>query len=244
MKPLLIVKTGEPSPFVAERLGTFEEWILRGMGLHARDAMVATVFRNEELPAPESIAGAVITGSAAMVPDLHPWSERTAAWLRRAVASQTPVLGICYGHQLLAHAFGGRVGDNPNGREIGTVQVRLLPSALTDPLFAGSPVTLIVQATHLQSVLELPPNSIPLGESGRDPHHAFRVGTQAWGVQFHPEFDARIMRTYLDERHEILTREGLDPDSLSAHLADPGHGTAILRAFARIMNSATAAAPA
>ena len=244
MKPVVIVKTGEPSPAVVERLGTFEEWILRGMDVGAESAEVVTVFNGGELPVSESMAGVVITGSAAMVPDLLPWSERTASWLRQVVAAQMPVLGICYGHQLLAHALGGRVGDNPSGREIGTVRVRLLPAAETDPLFSGMPNELTVQTTHLQSVLELPAGAVPLAESAGDPHHAFRFGSQAWGVQFHPEFDAQTMRTYLDERHDILEQEGLHPDRLSRDVSDPGHGKALLHAFARIVRLLPVADPA
>lgn len=244
MKPVVIVKTGEPSPAVIERLGSFEAWILRGMGVPSHSTEVVTVFHDAELPAPDAVGGVVITGSAAMVPDLLPWSERTASWLRRVVATGLPVLGICYGHQLLAHALGGRVGDNPKGREIGTVRVRLLPAAETDPLFSGMPNELLVQATHLQSVLELPGGAVPLGESEGDPHHAFRFGSQAWGVQFHPEFDAGIMRTYLAERHDLLVREGLDPEALSERVADPGHGTALLRAFADLVRPTATALPA
>jgi GMP synthase (glutamine-hydrolysing) len=244
MKPVVIVKTGEPSPAVMERLGTFEEWILRDMALDQGNAEVVTVFHGAELPPPNSIAGAVVTGSAAMVPELHPWSERTASWLRRLVASGSPVLGICYGHQLLAHALGGRVDNNPRGREIGTVRVRLLPAAKTDPLFSGMPNELTVQATHLQSVLELPVDAVPLGESADDPHHAFRFGSCAWGVQFHPEFNARIMRTYLAERHDLLVREGLDPEELATRVEDPGHGTQLLQVFARIVGLPIASATA
>ena len=60
-----------------------------------------------------------------MVSEREPWSERAAEWLREVAQRGIPLLGICYGHQLLAHALGGRVGANPQGREIGTVEVGL-----------------------------------------------------------------------------------------------------------------------
>lgn len=69
------------------------------------------------------------SGSSAMISHREAWNERTADWLRDAAACATPVLGICYGHQLLAHALGGRVGPNPHRREIGTVLLRLASEA-------------------------------------------------------------------------------------------------------------------
>src|SRR5262245_61079370 len=105
------------------------------MGLAKSDVEVAAVAQGDPLPAPESPAGVVVTGSSAMVSHREPWSELTAEWLARAVELGTPVLGICYGHQLLAHALGGAVGRNPRGREIGTVEVRSLLPGQQDPLF-------------------------------------------------------------------------------------------------------------
>src|SRR5690606_28142940 len=129
-------------------------------------------------------------------------------------AADLPVLGICYGHQLLAYACGGRVDYHPAGREIGTVDVSLTQSSRTDPLLADLPMDFPAHATHSQSVLELPANAVHLARSAHDNHHAFRVGTAAWGLQFHPEFDAAIMKTYIEERAGDLREEGLDVDRL------------------------------
>ena len=88
-----------------------------------------------------------------------------AAWLAGAVEAGTPVLGICYGHQLLAHGLGGRVGANPRGREIGSVDERLHAAAREDALFGAFPERLVVQATHVESALELPGGARLLGSS-------------------------------------------------------------------------------
>jgi GMP synthase (glutamine-hydrolysing) len=217
---VLIVKTGTTVPSVVKRRGDFEHWIAAGLGI------------GDALPAPRDVGAIVVTGSAAMVTDRDPWSEATARWLRGAVEHGTPVLGICYGHQLLAHAFGGTVQDNPRGRNIGTVDVLLTPDACAEPLFEGLE-ELHVPVSHRQSVTALPEGARLLATTARDPNHAFALGSRAWGVQFHPEFDADIVRGYIDERRVTLAGEGLDADALHASAKHTEHGPRVLRNFAK-----------
>ena len=235
MRPLLIVKSGTTLPELAARRGDYENWIAAGMGLEPARVRVAAVYADAVLPAPDSLAGVVVTGSSAMVSERAPWSERAAAWLGTAALAGTPVLGICYGHQLLAHALGGRVARNPRGREIGTIEVRLRAAARGDALFAELPEPVRMQATHVESVLELPAGARWLASSAGDPHQAFAVGERAWGVQFHPEFDADIVRAYLTARREAVRAEGLDPDALLRGASDSPHGVTLLRRFARLL---------
>jgi GMP synthase (glutamine-hydrolysing) len=231
VKPLLVVKCGSTLPALRERRGDYEDWIVAGMGLAPGRARVVAPAEGAELPDPGAFAALVLTGSSAMVSAREAWSERTAVWLREVVAVGTPLLGICYGHQLLAHALGGRVGVNPRGREIGSVEIELRPQARHDALFAELPPRLAMQATHVECVLELPPDARLLAASQGDPHQAFALGSRAWGVQFHPEFDADVIRGYLEARSGILGREGLDAEALLAAVRDAGDGRALLRRF-------------
>ena len=233
-RPLLVVKCGHTLPALRAERGDYEDWIVAGMGLAPGRARVVDVSLGAEPPAPAEVGAAVLTGSSAMVSERAPWSERTAEWLRAAVAQGLPVLGICYGHQLLAHALGGRVARNPRGREIGSIEVETLPAARDDALLSALPPRLLVQATHVESVLELPPGARGLASSARDPHQAFAVAPRAWGVQFHPEFDAPLIRGYLEARRELLAREGLDAAALLAGVRDSGDGRALLSRFAAL----------
>jgi GMP synthase (glutamine-hydrolysing) len=170
-----------------------------------------------------------------MVTDREPWSETTAAWIARAVELGKPVLGICYGHQLMAHALGGEVRYNPRGREIGTTDVKLNSAAQSDPLFGRFAEILHLPVCHLQAVVRLPARATVLGSTLLDPHQVVRFGPLAWGVQFHPEFDANIVRAYIDARRDDMVREGMDPEALWHSATDTADGTFVLRRFAEIV---------
>jgi GMP synthase (glutamine-hydrolysing) len=232
---VLILKTGETLAEIRAQRGDFEDWIAAGMGLARAEVEVIDARRGDPLPAPAAPAGIVVTGSSALVTDREPWSERAAGWLADVVRAGTPLLGICYGHQLLAHALGGVVGHNPRGREIGTVALELRPEAARDPLLQvlaeGDPV----HATHVQAVLALPAGARHLAATPGDPYQAFAVADRAWGVQFHPEFDAEVIRGYLAGRRGQIAAEGLDADALRTAVREAPAGPRLLRRFAALL---------
>ena len=92
-----------------------------------------------------------------------------------------------------------------------------------------------MQSTHVEAVLELPAGARRLASSQGDPNQAFAVGERAWGVQFHPEFDADVVRSYLTARRELLLGEGFDPEALRSAASDSPHGVALLRRFAALL---------
>ena len=228
--PFLIIETGKPvGPM--QRHGDFPHWIRVAAGMSRDAAVVVDVQGGESLPVREGFAGVIVTGSGAMVTERLDWSEATAAWLREAAHAGLPVFGICYGHQLLAHALGGEVGNNPAGREMGTVEVELLPAASDDALLAPLPARFDAQLTHMQSVLRVPDGAVVLARSAGDPCQAFRWGKAAWGVQFHPEFSATHMRGYIQARKVPLQREGLDPAAMLSAVGAAPEARRVLRRF-------------
>lgn len=234
MKPILIIKTGNTISSLPASAGDFEHWIIRGMGLREDQARTVAVFTGDKLPDPRAVAGVVITGSAAMVTDREDWSEQSAAYVRDLVSTEVPLLGICYGHQLIAHALGGEVGWNPRGREIGTWDIELREAARGDPLFGALPARFPAHTTHSQSVLRLPEGAELLASSALDPIHALRFAPKAWSVQFHPEFQASVMRAYILERYDDLARESLAPDELLNQVRETDEAESLLRTFARL----------
>ena len=231
---ILVIKTGATLPSLRAAQGDFEDWVITGLGVPPNQALVVDVQAGAALPEPQAVTGVVVTGSHSMVTDREPWSERTAEWLRRAVEQHTPVLGICYGHQLLAYALGGEVGNNPRGLETGTVHVYLNEDGSADRLLGGLTNPLRVHVSHQQTVLRLPPGAKHLAWSDRDEYQAFSVGDRVWGVQFHPEFNAAAVRAYVDDDEQLLRAEGQDPDRISEHIEETSCGSEILRHFAQL----------
>ena len=229
---ILVVKTGAALPGIRAERGDFEDWFEAGLGM-ACDTLDVT--QDRALPERVEQAGIVVTGSAAMVSSGEPWMLRAARWLREQ-AEQVPVLGVCFGHQLLGHAFGGTVGRNPRGRQIGTAELRL--DAPGDPLLGRLPNRLEAQTSHQEVVLVPPPRAAVLGSTPLDPHHAMRFGERCWGVQFHPEFDARIMAAYVRELSAGLLREGLDPEALAARVRPTPLAAGVLERFADLVRRA------
>jgi GMP synthase (glutamine-hydrolysing) len=233
-KPILIVKTGTTMPHLAKRRGDFDDWFQLHLQCDPNAVTVVSPFVGDSLPTPESFSGVIVTGSHAMVTDREPWSEKTAAWLPSVIEAGIPLLGICYGHQLLAHAMGGIVASCPIGIELGTVDILLNNNAPADQLFGEMPDSFKAHASHTQSVIQLPPDAIPLAFNDNEPHHAFSIGKFAWGIQFHPEFDADIMKTYIGEFSDMLEAHGQNRDKASAEVVETPHSSALLLRFKQI----------
>jgi GMP synthase (glutamine-hydrolysing) len=234
MGSILVLKMGSTLPSLKSRKGDFEDWIVAGLGLHDSGVVVIDAPAGDPLPHADGYSGIVVTGSHTMVTERQDWSERAAGWLRDIVHEGVPILGICYGHQLLAHALGGEVGDNPKGREFGTVEVAIEEAARGDDLLGSLPRQLRVHVSHTQSILELPPNTVRLASNAWDQNQAARFGRAAWGVQFHPEFDVEIVREYITRFEDLLRGEGQDAGELRRTASDTPFGGTILRRFARL----------
>jgi len=233
LKPMALIKTGCTIEQIKTQHGDFEKWFAEGMGVS--DLLQIDVFRQQALPAAEGLAGIVITGSPAMVSAREDWSERTAEWLAKAVGKGIPVLGVCYGHQLLAHALGGRVGPNPAGRQIGTVTAQLENASQDDPLLGHLPNSFAAQTSHSEVVLELPPGAEQLAKSPLDNNFVIRFAENVWGVQFHPEFSRAVMAEYIRYRAAALREEGLNPEQLLSEITNTDKAQSVLQKFVELI---------
>jgi GMP synthase (glutamine-hydrolysing) len=233
---LLIVQTGSPTTPDVLALGDYDALFRAALGGVGERATVTRPYQGQPLPNPEEYQAVLITGSPAMVSAREPWSEKTAQWLKAVVAAGVPTLGVCYGHQLLAHALGGQVGPNPRGPEYGAITLTEADAG-SDPLFRGTlqPGDKVFTA-HSETVLSLPKGAVAMAKSLADEHQAVRYARAAWGVQFHPEFTAPFMTALLNATAKYLGRHGIDVEA--AHRSVPSvsahHGRRLLARFAEL----------
>ncbi|MCD8350374.1 MAG: glutamine amidotransferase [Planctomycetaceae bacterium] len=228
--PYLLIQAGDAPASIIARAGNFDEMFFRSGVDHAKTRRVH-VEAGEELPEPDTVTAVVITGSMSMVTDRHGWSEETAAWLRAAHACGVPLFGVCYGHQLMAHAFGGTVDYLAGGPEVGTFPVTMNNAGQNDPLFSRLPSRFLANLSHSQSVLALPPGATALAFSDRDPHQAIRYGPRAVSVQFHPEFSAEATAACLDFYAAERPNDAAAFRALAEKVEDTPEATSLLRWF-------------
>ncbi len=228
---IVVVIAGDPTETVRDAQGDYGCIIAGAIGEHWDGPYLFVDARQEALPELEAADAVVISGSAAHVHRSEPWMNSFAAWLRDAVRDGSPILGLCFGHQLLAQALGGEVASNPRGREIGTVPVERVAN---DPLFAGIERTFFANACHGDTVLHAPDRAVVLARSSGDEHQCLRFAPRCYGVQFHPEFDGEVMGLFIDTHSDAMCDEGLDPVATRRSAADTPAARRVLANFIHI----------
>jgi GMP synthase (glutamine-hydrolysing) len=203
MKPILILKTGELPRRVFENLGPYENAFLRVVG---QERCVVVDARKEELSGLDW-AGIIITGSPASTYDGETWITQSEKFLRRAADRRIPLYGVCFGHQLLAQTFGGKVEKCPRGWELGTFPVTQTEHAANNPLFASVPEQFIAQMSHGDVVTELPSGAVVLAQNEHWTAQAFALGDRIWGTQFHSEFTPQIVQDLIHSLTPVLLPE-------------------------------------
>ncbi len=214
MKTVYILKTGETFPSTKNKFGDFDTWVIHFLGKSTKRIKVVHILENQKLPNLQSAAGFIITGSHAMVSEELNWSVKLEKYIKKIASKNIPLLGICYGHQLIAKALGGTSDFNKKGKEIGRVKIKSTLNALNDPLFDGFPKQFYAFETHYQSAVKLPLKAVILASNHKDQHQAVRFSQSIWGVQFHPEFDTNIMKEYIINQEDSLTTLGFNLNKL------------------------------
>jgi len=199
MKALIIQHIDNEGP---GSLGVF----LRREGV---DLETVRLYRGDLLPPDPGSADLVVSMGGPMNAcddKTHPFLARETDFLRRAVKTGVPTLGICLGAQLVARAAGARVYKAPVG-ETGWGTVAFTKAGAADPVTGVLPGTIPVLQWH-EDTFDIPEGGLHLAESAVCPHQAFRIG-KAWGLQFHVEVEREMLAEWFagkEEKKEILSR--------------------------------------
>jgi GMP synthase (glutamine-hydrolysing) len=208
---IAILVTGDPVPLAHQAGGDFARMIIAASGRGDVDWQVIKVHQGEVPPEPRRFDGIIVSGSPSSVTERSDWILATESYLRLARGQARGLLGLCFGHQIMASAFGGTVIKNPKGIEMGTT---LATSVGRCDDLPWPPGTFDVQMCHGDTVVLAPPGAHVLATSARDAHAALRYGPLCLSTQFHPEFSPAIMTAYLHHYRRELGAQNDDVDSL------------------------------
>ena len=159
---------------------------------------------------PNSTADAdawLITGSRFGAYEGHTWIPPLEEFIRKIYAADQPMVGICFGHQVIAQAMGGRVEKFSGGWSVGRVEYKLDKSVFSTE--SASDQTALL-AFHQDQVVQAPDSAITVGSTDFCKHAALLYGNRALTIQPHPEFYSEFIGGLLDARRTILPKEIVD----------------------------------
>ena len=218
MKNIIILDCGPSLKDVSKEFGQSPEWIISSLKKY--DIQFTWIKSHSGEKIEENIGDAwIITGSPRSVYDEEDWMRDLVSKIREAAKINKPILGICFGHQLIAKSFGGMVELNPKGWELGAYPIYLTYEGISSPLFNGIDNRTIVYESHKDSVILLPRGAIVLASNEKG-NQAFQLKDTLYGVQFHPEFSLEVMKKYVSVRSSIgiPVDEPIVPKSTHSHL--------------------------
>lgn len=200
---IAIYLTGEGTSFCLENYGSYADLFV---DLLAEPGAEFDVFDNQAGAFPEDVTqydAVVLTGSAADAHGDDPWIEKLNQSIRDAHAAKRKIVGVCFGHQAVANALGGRSYRNPSGWELGVHQLSATDAFQAEPYTEGVDLdSLNILQIHQDHVETLPPDGRLLAHTPATPVQVFAVGDHVLCMQGHPEFNEAILRDLVERRME------------------------------------------
>jgi len=213
-----LIQCGHVHPDLVPTLGDYPQLFADLLG---PEGIELTTFDVDHDQFPDDLSGFdgwVISGSASSAYEDLPWIHRTEELLRKLVADQAPMVAVCFGHQLLAQALGGRVAKSSDGWGAGMHRYEFVG----DPLPWMSPAPeggVRIIASHQDQVVELPEGAVVIARTGHCPIAAYTLGSSVFAIQPHPEFTAEVSRGLVERRRDRIGAEA--SDAALASLGEP-----------------------
>ncbi|MBE0452096.1 type 1 glutamine amidotransferase [Roseovarius autotrophicus] len=195
-----ILKTGHAPDIVLGELGDYDAMFARLLDGHGFEFDAYDVVDGIFPDGAHAADGWLVTGSKHGVYEDHPWIAPLEALIRAIRDAGRPLVGVCFGHQIIAQALGGEVIKHPGGWRVGPTEYEI----------DGTPLTL--NAWHQDQVVLAPPGAEVVGRAEGCEIAALRLGDRILTVQPHPEFDATMMDRLIEYR-----AIGVVPDPLRDH---------------------------
>jgi GMP synthase-like glutamine amidotransferase len=198
--------------------GTYRDMFERLLAPHMPGAQFIwfDIIKGELPPSPDACDAYICTGSRYSVYDPQEWIEQLKAFVRTLHERQKPFVGICFGHQVLAEALGGKVERSAKGWGIGVREMEVVqPEAWMQPHATHASL----QYMHGDQVQTLPPGSTVLACAPHCEVAMFRVADTMLGIEGHPEFPASYAKALIEVRRERIG--AALADEALAHVNDP-----------------------
>lgn len=204
MTRIAILKTGAPPPDLARRYGDypamFQALLGEDFGCRTFDGVQG------EWPDPVAFDGAIITGSASGVYEADVWIGALLDWIRSA-RGRTRLVGICFGHQAMAQALGGRVEKSDKGWGVGLHAYQVVSA---EPWMVPPATTVALPASHQDQVVEQPAGARVVLRSDFTPFAGLAWGEDAISMQPHPEFTPEFTADLTGGRYDRIGRTLVD----------------------------------
>ncbi len=201
-----ILQTGDAPEELQDQNGNYNDMFVRLLGQNDAD-FEFDVFRviDGQIPDDANLCeGWLITGSKFSAYGKQPWIPGLKAFIRKIVDAGLPLVGICFGHQIIAEALGGRVEKSDKGWGLGLDTYTISPGS---PLGRQDEITLNI--FHQDQIVELPPGAEVFARSDFCEYAGLYIGEQIITVQAHPEFRTEFNRQLLTARKTSVIPEPL-----------------------------------
>lgn len=183
-----ILQTGHAPDVVLDELGDYDAMFARLFDGHGFDFQTWNVVDDDFPGEVDAADGWLVTGSKHGAYEDHPWIPPLEDFIRAVYADGRPMIGVCFGHQIIAQALGGKVVKFPGGWSVGRTEYTI------------GDATLPLNAWHQDQVVELPDGAQVVGKSDFCANAALLYDTRIWTIQPHPEFPARVIEHLIAHR--------------------------------------------